>query len=100
MTGTVLGDLHRISHLIIIVTPRVKYYMVHILHIRKLNAEGVPIVVQQKQVQLVPMRMQVRSLALLSELGIPHCRELWCRSQTQLLDSTLLWCRPEALAQL
>ena len=27
---------------------------------------------------------QVRSLALLSELRIPHFRDLWCRSQTWL----------------
>jgi len=33
---------------------------------------------------LVSMRMQVRSLALLSELRIQCCRELWRRSQTQL----------------
>ena len=31
---------------------------------------GVPIVVHQKQIQLVPMRTQVRSLASLSGLGI------------------------------
>ena len=30
------------------------------------------------------MRMQVRSLALLSGLRMQHCRELWCRSQTWL----------------
>ena len=30
------------------------------------------------------MGMQVQSLALLSELRIQHCRELWYRSQTQL----------------
>ena len=30
------------------------------------------------------MRLQVQSLALLSGLRIQHCRELWCRSQTQL----------------
>ena len=30
------------------------------------------------------MRMQVRSLALLSGLGIWHYHELWCRLQTQL----------------
>ena len=32
----------------------------------------------------VPMRTQVRSLASLSGLWIWCCRELWCRSQTQL----------------
>ena len=35
-------------------------------------------------IRLVPMRMQVQSQALLSGLGIPCCRELWCRLQTQL----------------
>ena len=33
---------------------------------------------------LVSMRMWVRSLALLSGLGIPCCCELWCRSQMRL----------------
>ena len=28
--------------------------------------------------------MRVRPLASLSGLRIPHCRELWCRSQMQL----------------
>ena len=35
-------------------------------------------------IQLVSMRMQVQSLALLSGLRIQRCRELWCRSQMQL----------------
>ena len=30
------------------------------------------------------MRIWVQSLALLSELRICHCCELWCRSQMQL----------------
>ena len=30
---------------------------------------------------LVSMRVQVWSVALLSVLRSPHCRELWCRSQ-------------------
>ena len=42
---------------------------------------GVPIVVQQKRIQLVSMRMQVRSLASLSGLRIQRCCELWGRSQ-------------------
>ena len=45
---------------------------------------GVPIVVQQKQIQLGAMGLWVRSLALLSGLGIWPCHELWCRSQTWL----------------
>ena len=40
--------------------------------------------VQQKQIQLGTMRLQVRSLALLSGLRIWWCRELWCWSQTRL----------------
>ena len=45
---------------------------------------GIPIGAQWKQIQLVSMKMQVQSLALLSGLGIWHCLELWCRLQTQL----------------
>ena len=46
--------------------------------------QGVPVVVQWKQIQLVPMRMQLQSLALLSGLKIWHCHELWFRLQVQL----------------
>ena len=54
---------------------------------------GVPVMVQQKRVQLGTMMLRVRSLALLSGLRIQRCRELWCRWQTQLSgsDLTLLW---------
>ena len=45
---------------------------------------GVPIVEQQKRIQLGTMKLWVRSLALLSGLRIYHCCVLWCRSQTQL----------------
>ena len=44
----------------------------------------VPIVVQGKLIQQVSMRLQVRSLVLLSGLRIQRCRELWSRSQTWL----------------
>ena len=55
--------------------------------------------VQQKRIQLVSMRMRVRSLALFSGLRIRHCHELWCRSQTGLDPALLqLWCRPAAAA--
>ena len=37
-----------------------------------------------KRIQLGAMRLQVRSLALISGLGIRCCRELWCRSQMPL----------------
>ena len=46
--------------------------------------KGVPIVVQQKRIQLGTMRLRVRHLALLSGLRIWCCHELWCRSQTPL----------------
>jgi len=45
---------------------------------------GVLIVAEWKQIWLVSMRMRVRSLSLLSGLGIQHCHELWCRLQMQL----------------
>ena len=48
------------------------------------NKTGVSVVVQWKGIQLVSMRMLVRSLALLSGSGIRHGRELWCKSQTWL----------------
>ena len=39
---------------------------------------------QYKQIQLVSMRMWVRSLASLNGWRIQHCHKLWCKSQTQL----------------
>ena len=45
---------------------------------------GVPVVAQQKRIQLGTMRMRVPSLASLRGLRIWRCRELWCRSQTWL----------------
>ena len=45
---------------------------------------GVLVEAQQKRIRLVSVRMWVRSPALLSRLGIRHCRELWCRSQMWL----------------
>ena len=38
----------------------------------------------QKRIQLGTMRLWVRSLASISGLRVRRCRELWCRSQTQL----------------
>ena len=46
--------------------------------------QGVSIVVQQKQIQLVFMRIRVQSLALLSGSGIQPCSKVWCRLQMQL----------------
>ena len=48
---------------------------------------GVPVMAQGQQTQLGTMRLQGRFLALLSELRIQSCCELWCRSQTQLGSS-------------
>ena len=50
----------------------------------KKQKTGVPALVHWKQIWLVSVRMQVRSLALLSGPGIQRCHELWYRSQTQL----------------
>ena len=50
----------------------------------KIRELGDPVVAQQKQIRLGTMRLQVRSLALLSGLRIWCCRKLWCRLQTQL----------------
>ena len=43
---------------------------------------GVPLVAQQKGIQLVSLRMHVQALASISVSGIQRCSELWCRSQT------------------
>ena len=45
---------------------------------------GVPVMVQQKLIQLGTRRLRVPSLTLLSGLRIQHFHELWCRSQTRL----------------
>ena len=52
--------------------------------IKKEKIREVPVVVQRKQIRLGTMRLQVRSLGLLSGLGIRRCGELWCGSQTHL----------------
>ena len=51
---------------------------------KKESISRVPVVVQQKQIQLRTMSFRVQSLASLSGLRIWRCCELWCRSQTQL----------------
>ena len=48
------------------------------------QGQGVPTVVQQKQIRLGSVRMQVWSLASLRGLRIQRCHELWCRLQIQL----------------
>ena len=50
----------------------------------KKRGGGVPVVAQWVKNLIVSMRMLVQSLALLSELRIWHCRELWLRLQMQL----------------
>ena len=52
--------------------------------LKKITSQGVLIVVQQKQIQLVSIRMRVRSLASINGLRIHRCHELWCRSKTWL----------------
>ena len=49
--------------------------------------------VQWKQIQLVSMKMQVQSLALLGGSGIWPCHELWCSSQMWLVQlvSCIVW---------
>ena len=55
---------------------------------------GVPVMAQQKRIRLGTMRLQVQSLASLSELRIWHCLELWRRSQMRLgLVLLRLWYR-------
>ena len=44
----------------------------------------IPVVVQQKRIQLGTMRLRVQSLTSLSGLRIWHCHELWCRLQMWL----------------
>ena len=41
---------------------------------------GVPIMAQPKQILLVSVRTQVRSLALLGGLSFQHCCELWLQT--------------------
>ena len=50
----------------------------------KLVVHSVPAVAQWERMRPGTMRTQVRSLASLSGLTIPHCYELWCRLQTWL----------------
>ena len=57
------------------------YFNIHFLTI---YIQGVPVVVQRKQIRPGTMRLQVQSLALLSGLRIWPCHELWYRSKTQL----------------
>ena len=51
---------------------------------------GVPLVTQQKLIQLVSMGMWVRSLPSLSGSGTRPCQELWCRSRIQLSSTIFM----------
>ena len=51
---------------------------------KKESGGGVPVVVRQKQIWLVSMRVWVQSLASRGGSGIQRCCELWCRQQMQL----------------
>ena len=59
--------------------------------------EGVPVMVQQKQIGLGTMKLQVQFLASLCGLRIWHCHELWCRYRHGS-DLALLWHKPAATA--
>ena len=54
------------------------------LAVQTAKKKGVPLAAQRKPAWLVSVRMQVRSPASLRGLRIWWCRELGCRSQTQL----------------
>ena len=73
---------------------------------------GVPVMAQQKRIQLGTMRLQVRYLALLSGLRIQHCPScgvgrrcgsdptlpwLWCRLAAVALILPLAWEPPYAM---
>ena len=51
---------------------------------------------QWKQIQLVSMRLQVRSLTSFSGLRIRRCREQWCRLEAIAPIQPLAWELPYA----
>ena len=57
---------------------------------KKDRASGVPVVAQWKRISLASLRMQFRSLALLTGLRIWCCCELRCRAQTWLGSSVVV----------
>ena len=59
-------------------------YSLSLFKKKKKKSQGVTIVVQRKQIQLVSMRMWVWSPASLRGSGIWCCRELWGSSQIRL----------------
>ena len=81
------------------------------IHMYSKFSSGISVMAQWKWIQLGAIRLQVRSLALLSELRIRRCRELWCRLQTRLgsgvavavaraaLIRPLAWKPPHAAAE-
>ena len=61
--------------------------LLHLVYSSKDACLGVPIVLSGLRTQLVSMRMQVRSLALLSGLRIQRCCELWCVTDVAWIPS-------------
>ena len=80
----------------------------HVLHKHSVNflylqncIGGVPVVVQQRQIWLVFLRIQAWSLVSLSGSGLWRCRELWCQLQTWLGSGVAVAvCRPSLVRPL
>ena len=53
--------------------------------------------VQQERIRLGTLRFRVRSLALLTGLGLRRCHELWCRSAAVVPIQPLAWEPPNAM---
>ena len=67
------------------VIPKVTMFWIYwVKYTVKINFMEFPSRLSGYGIQLGTMRLRVRSLALLRGLRIWRCRELWCRSQTQL----------------
>ena len=77
-----------------------EYYSYFLNRTTTKNPSGVPVVAQQQQTGLVPVRVQIRYLALLSGLRIWHCRKLQYRSQTWLRPSMAVAVMPAAVASI
>ena len=62
--------------------------------VRNLSIIGVPIVAQQKQIQLRTVKLWVQSLTSISGLRFWCCRELWCRPAAVTPIQPLAWESP------
>ena len=69
---------------------------VHTTPQKQTTQSGVPIVAQQKGVQVGIMRLQVQSLTSLSRLRIQCCHELCWRSQARLRSGVGLSCSSDS----